>query len=186
MVPFQNTCTTLAAVTNDNILWYVEKWLLYRRQLSTTLVRLIIINQIRDIVRLHIFLTLVVCFTMTNGMSYLFVDSFIHVIIQISSIYSFSHVISVYMYYARASFPYFTHSLGVFWLPRFAHLDIGCFVMLIRCSLRLYASWGPGVSFYWLLVLFPLLYSCCLLDFLYIVISLYSISLFIIIMREQL
>jgi len=45
-------------------------------------------------------------------------------------------------YYARAHFLHFTHSLGVFYSPRFAHPDIGCFVLLIRCLMRSYASWG--------------------------------------------
>ena len=61
--------------------------------------------------------TSVVCFTVTSDISYLSVDSFIHVIIQLCSIYSFRHVSIVYMYYTRAHFPYLTYSLGVFWLP---------------------------------------------------------------------
>jgi len=45
MVPFQNICTTLSgSYNNDNLVWYVRKWLLYGTQLNATLVRLIITN----------------------------------------------------------------------------------------------------------------------------------------------
>jgi len=47
-----------------------------------------------------------------------------------------SIVIYTHDYMHEHLFPLFTHSLGPD-DPRFAHLDIECFISLIRCSLKL-------------------------------------------------
>ena len=71
MIPFQSTCITFAgSYNNDNIVWYVKKWLWYRTYLRIILVRLIITNQTSDICWLYI-LSSVVCFTIVYVVFYL-------------------------------------------------------------------------------------------------------------------
>ena len=54
---------------------------------------------------------------------------------------------------------FFTHSLGHFLTTMGLHVQIGCFISLIRYSLRSYASWGPRVYLYLVLVFLSLLLS---------------------------
>ena len=66
--------------------------------------------------------------------------------------------------------------------PRFARPDTGCFMLLIRCSMRLNILRGAGVSLYLFWYYCILFHSCCFysfLDSLYITISHYSFFAFI-------
>ena len=81
-------------------------------------------------------------------------------------------------FYARAPSSFLTHWLGRFLTNLDLHVQIECFISLIRCSMRPYMLRGAGVS------LLDHQYSCSLsfllfLDSLYIIISCHSISLFI-------
>ena len=85
-------------------------------------------------------------------------------IILLSSIYSLVMLLLyTHCLFARAPFPLFIHSLGRFLMTLNLHVRIGCFISLIRCSLRLYASQGPRVSLNLILVFLLLLYSYCFL-----------------------
>jgi len=113
--------------------------------------------------RLHILTSIIFIY---YDMSYIsFITLFMILFIQLPSIYSFRYVIIAYtLFICTSIFPFFYTLIGSLSDdPRFARPDIGCFISLIRCSLRLYASQGPRVSFNSILVFLLLLYSYCFL-----------------------
>ena len=85
-------------------------------------------------------------------------------VIQLSPIYSSSPVIIVYTCYARATSLFSYTLIGLLSDDfGFAHPYIRCFILLINYSLKSYASRGPRVSLYLILVFLFLLYSYCFL-----------------------
>ena len=111
--------------------------------------------------------------------------TYLHVIIQLFSVYSYHviswlsvytcynyhivsylfSVISAYCLFARA-LPLYTHSLSRFDDPEFERPAIGHFLILFRCSMGPYASWGAGVTFYSIMIFLSSFHfcSCTFLD----------------------
>ena len=95
--------------------------------------------------KLH-FLTLVVFFYC--DMSYIsFIILFMILIIQLSFIYSLLCYYYLHTVYIHDHFPFFfTYLLGHFLTTLDLHVQIGCFLLLIRCLLRSYAREEPRVT----------------------------------------
>jgi len=116
-------------------------------------------------------------------MSYiLFITLFLILVIQLSSIYSFRHVIIIYaliIIHEYLPLLFFYTLIGLLSDdPRFAHPDIGCFISLIRCWWACTLREESEIFLCCLPIFLSLLHFCCLLDSLYLIISRYSQSLF--------
>ena len=85
---------------------------------------------------------------------------------------SFHHMLTRYMH-VHLTLLFYTLIGSFSDDPRFAHPDLECFILLIRCSLKSYASRGAEVSFYSILVFLLFFYSGYFLDSLYIASSCY-------------
>jgi len=97
----------------------------------------------------------------------LFITLFMILVIQLSSIYSFSHIIIVFTYYARARFLHFTTHYVTLWRPWICASRYMMFILLTRCSMRSYAlreAWS-----------FPLLFTGILIFLVFLFFSWFSI-----------
>ena len=108
--------------------------------------------------------------------------SFITVLFMFYRGISYMLLLHAHWFYARAHFPLFYTLIGSLSDdPRFVCLNIGCFILLFRCSMRPYMLRGAGVSLYLFWYSCLPFYSCfySFLDSIYIRLIACFIPLFI-------